>query len=88
MQSTPFYLFPLPKTFASIISGHTYSWTSSPSGFTSTSANPTVTPTVTTTYTLTETITSNSCSKTSSVTVTVKQTGVQINLKPHTHQAN
>jgi len=32
--------------------GYTYSWTSSPSGFTSTAANPSVAPTVTTTYTV------------------------------------
>jgi len=56
---------------ASAISGNTYSWTSSPSGFTSTASNPTVSPTTTTTYTLTETITATGCSNTESVTVTV-----------------
>ena len=40
------------------IPGHTYSWTSNPSGFTSGISNPTVSPGATTIYTLTETITS------------------------------
>lgn len=53
------------------ISGHTYSWSSKPSGFSSTSANPTVTPTATTTYYLTETITTTGCSSTDSVTLTL-----------------
>ncbi len=52
---------------------HTYSWTSSPAGFTSTLANPNVSPTVTTTYTLTETITSTGCQDQQSVTITVVQ---------------
>jgi len=56
---------------ASSVGGHTYSWTSSPSGFTSTVSNPTVSPTTTTTYTLTETITSTGCSKSNSVKITV-----------------
>ena len=51
--------------------GHTYSWTSNPSGFTSTSSNPSVSPSVTTVYRVTETITSTGCSKTDSVKVTV-----------------
>ncbi|MEI7727628.1 MAG: hypothetical protein WCK09_21145, partial [Bacteroidota bacterium] len=50
---------------------NTFSWTSVPSGFTSTQANPTVNPTQTTTYTVTETIPSTGCSKTGSVVVTV-----------------
>ncbi|MEI6276468.1 MAG: T9SS type A sorting domain-containing protein [Prolixibacteraceae bacterium] len=56
---------------ATAVSGSTYSWTSSPAGFTSTSANPTVTPTVTTTYTLKETVTATGCTNTHSVTVTL-----------------
>lgn len=51
------------------IGSYTYSWTSSPAGFTSTSANPTVSPTVTTTYTVY--VTSGSLNATSSVVVTV-----------------
>jgi PKD repeat protein len=53
------------------IPGNTYSWVSSPAGFTSTTANPTVSPTTTTTYILAETITATGCSKRNSVTVTV-----------------
>jgi hypothetical protein len=56
---------------ASAISGHTYSWTSRPKGFTSTSSIITVNPVTTTTYYLTENNTSTGCSKTDSVTVTV-----------------
>lgn len=56
---------------ASAVSGNTYSWTSNPSGFTSTAANPSVSPTVTTTYTLTEKITATGCTNTNSVTITV-----------------
>jgi hypothetical protein len=51
------------------VTGDTYAWTSSPSGFTSTAANPTVSPTQTTTYTVTESNTG--CSASHSVTVTV-----------------
>ena len=50
--------------------GYTYSWTSSPAGFTSSSANPSVNPTVTTTYNLTVTD-ANGCTAVASVTVTV-----------------
>ena len=57
---------------ASSTFGNTYSWTSSPSGFTSTSANPSVTPTVNTTYTLVETITATGCAETSYVNVYVQ----------------
>jgi hypothetical protein len=53
------------------VSGSTYSWTSTPAGFTSTAANPTVTPLVTTTYTVVETITATGCTDTNSVVVTV-----------------
>jgi len=56
---------------ATAVAGSTYSWTSVPSGFTSTSANPTVTPLVTTTYTVVETITATGCNSTNSVVVTV-----------------
>jgi hypothetical protein len=49
--------------------GYTYSWTSSPAGFTSTAANPSASPTVTTTYTVT--VTSSTCTVSSSVVVTV-----------------
>src|SRR5207302_1294079 len=52
-------------------SGHTYSWSSNPSGFTSTSSGVSVSPTTTTTYYLTEKITSTSCTKSDSVVVTV-----------------
>lgn len=51
--------------------GHTYSWSSIPVGFTSTSSNPLVTPTVTTTYILTET-TPNGCTETNQVVVQVQ----------------
>lgn len=51
-------------------SPYTYSWSSSPAGFTSTSSNPVVTPTVTTTYTVT--VTDNaSATATDAVVVTV-----------------
>ena len=51
--------------------GNTYSWSSIPVGFTSTSSNPLVTPTVTTTYVLTET-TPNGCTETNQVVVTMQ----------------
>jgi len=50
--------------------GVTYSWTSSPSGYTSTSSNPTVSPTSTTSYYVTAT-SSSSCSASDSLVVTV-----------------
>lgn len=56
---------------SSAITGNTYSWTSVPSGFTSTAANPLVNSSVTTTYILTEKVTSTGCSKTDSVTITI-----------------
>ncbi len=49
--------------------GYTYSWTSTPAGFTSSSANPSVSPTATTTYNLTVTD-ANGCTAVASVTVT------------------
>ena len=53
------------------VNGDTYSWTSRPSGFTSTSASPSITPTLNTTYYLTEKVTSTGCSKSDSVVVQV-----------------
>lgn len=50
--------------------GTSYSWVSSPAGFTSSSATPSVSPTVSTTYTVTGTG-SNSCTNTASVSITV-----------------
>ncbi len=47
-----------------------YSWTSSPVGFSSTAASPSVSPAVTTTYTLTVTD-KNGCTSTDDVTITV-----------------
>ena len=53
------------------VTGHMYSWTSVPAGFTSNAANPTVSPTVNTTYTLVETIAATTCTNTNSVTISV-----------------
>jgi len=53
------------------VPGNTYYWTSTPAGFTSNLANPTVSPTATTTYTLTETVSATGCTNTNSVLVTV-----------------
>lgn len=53
------------------VGGDTYSWSSVPSGFSSTSSNPKVSPTSTISYILTETITATGCSKTDTVTITV-----------------
>ena len=50
---------------------HTYSWTSDPSGFTSSSSGPSVTPKTTTTYYVTETNGSTGCSAKDSVTINV-----------------
>lgn len=47
----------------------TYSWTSNPAGFTSTTQNPVVSPTVTTTYTVT--VNNGTCTSTANTTVTV-----------------
>ncbi|MGB3923246.1 MAG: PKD domain-containing protein [Bacteroidales bacterium] len=52
-------------------SGSIYAWTSDPSGFTSSEADPIVTPSTTTTYTVTETVTATGCSNSNSVVVTV-----------------
>jgi len=56
---------------AAPVSGSTYSWTSSPLGFTSNLANPTVNPSVSTSYTVVETITATGCSDSQSVLVNV-----------------
>jgi len=55
---------------ATATSGNTYAWTSSPSGFTSTSANPSVSPSATTTYYLVET-NSSGCKNYDTAIVTV-----------------
>ncbi|MEI6851757.1 MAG: aryl-sulfate sulfotransferase [Bacteroidota bacterium] len=49
----------------------TYSWSSVPAGFTSSSQNPTVTPNTAGNYTYTVTVTTAGCTSTSSVNVTV-----------------
>lgn len=56
---------------------YTYSWTSSPAGFTSTSASPTATPSVNTTYSVTATD-RYGCTSTASVTIYVVPTTVTI----------
>jgi len=56
---------------ATSVADDTYSWVSSPSGFTSTASSGTVSPTITTTYTLTETITTTGCTKSNQNVVTV-----------------
>ena len=56
---------------ASAVLGDAYSWTSNPSGFSSTVSNPNVSPTVNTTYYLTESVTATSCSKSDSIVITV-----------------
>jgi hypothetical protein len=56
---------------ATTVSGNTYSWTSIPSGFTSTTSNPTVSPTITTAYTLTESTTATGCSSSNTVEVAI-----------------
>jgi hypothetical protein len=64
------------------IAGSTYLWTSLPSGFTSTTANPVVTPLVTTTYYLTETTTVTGCSNAHSVVVTVNPNPILLITNP------
>ena len=49
----------------------TYSWSSSPSGFSSSSSNPSVNPTITTTYTVAATYTTSGCTANNSVIITV-----------------
>src|SRR6202012_5465257 len=53
------------------VAGDTYSWTSYPPGFTSSSSNPVVSPAITTTYTLTETISKTGCKNSNSTLVAV-----------------
>lgn len=53
------------------VPGNTYSWTSVPSGFTSTSANPAVSPTTNTIYVLKQNVTSTGCSRTDSFYVII-----------------
>jgi len=55
---------------ASSVTGSSYSWSSSVSGYSSTTSNPSVSPTSTATYTLTETNV-NGCLNSNSVTITV-----------------
>jgi len=54
------------------INGHTYSWQSVPSGFTSAISNPIVTPIITTTYILTESLSVTGCSTQDSTIITTK----------------
>jgi hypothetical protein len=56
---------------SSLLSGYSYSWTSNPSGFTSSLPDPVVRPNVSTIFTLTATIIATGCSKTDSVKITV-----------------
>lgn len=56
---------------ASSVGGHTYSWVSIPSGFSSTLANPSVNPTLSTKYYVTEMITSSGCSAIDSAILSV-----------------
>ncbi len=53
------------------VSGDTYSWTSKPAGFTSSSSNPNVSPSASTKYILIETNTSTGCFKKDSAMITV-----------------
>ena len=60
-----------------------YSWTSTPAGYTSSLQNPTgVTPTVTTTYTVTATNAVSGCSVSSGTTVTVSDNTAAISYTP------
>lgn len=67
----------LPTTTYLGSAPYTYSWTSVPTGFTSTSANPTVTPTVTTAYSVTATD-RYGCLSLSNVTITVNSPSTAI----------
>jgi hypothetical protein len=59
---------------ANSVVGSTYSWSSIPAGYVSTSSNPIpgVSPAVTTTYILEETVTATGCKKSNPVTITVQ----------------
>ena len=59
------------KIGSSAITGNTYSWASSPTGFTSGSSSAYVRPSATTTYYLTEKDTTDGCSSSDSIIVTV-----------------
>ncbi len=63
---------------------YTYSWESSPIGFSSSIANPSVSPTpsATTTYTVTVTNSTNNCQATNSCTLTVNQPPTIISISP------
>jgi len=63
---------------ANSVVGSTYSWSSIPAGYVSTSSNPIpgVSPAVTTTYILEETVTATGCKKSNPVTITVQPTPV------------
>ena len=67
----------LPTTTYLGSAPYTYSWTSVPTGFTATSANPTVTPTVTTTYNVIATD-RYGCLSQSNVTITVNNPSTAI----------
>ena len=56
---------------ASSVSGHSYSWSSSPSGLSSSISNPSVNPGITTTFILAESIDATGCADTDSVVITV-----------------
>jgi len=56
---------------AAPIAGHTYLWTSKPTGFTSVLSDPVDSPNITRIYYLTEKITATGCSHTDSVLITV-----------------
>jgi hypothetical protein len=65
------------KIGSAAVSGMTYSWTSRPAGFTSTSSNPYAAPAITTTYYLTVT-NSSYCSSVDSVTVNLPLSNVPL----------
>ncbi len=58
---------------ANSVTGSTYSWSSMPAGFSSTSSNPIVSPSTSTTYSLEQTILATGCKKSSDVIVTVQK---------------
>jgi hypothetical protein len=60
---------------------YTYSWSSVPPGFTSSTQNPVLNPTTTTTYVVTITNSALGCSDTASITVNVGTTGINIQEK-------
>src|SRR5205823_1412756 len=57
------------------VTGNSYSWSSNPSGFSSTLSNPVVSPAKATTYTITETNITTGCSYTNTVVVSVSLSG-------------